>query len=67
MKKKQDEERKGKAFGKPQMIRSQPPKVKKVEQKKQKYTEEQQDMIDYGLQELVEIETALEKMQAEDE
>jgi hypothetical protein len=32
--------RKGKQYGKMPMIRSQPPKVKRVEKKKQKYTEE---------------------------
>lgn len=40
------------------MERSKPPAVKKVEKKKQKYTESQQDMIDYGLQVIVEMETA---------
>ena len=37
--------RQGKRFGKMWMERSEPPKVKKVEKKKQKYTENQQDMI----------------------
>jgi len=36
------------------MIRSQPPKVKKIEKIKKKYSEQEQDMIDYGLALLVE-------------
>ena len=50
------------------MIRSQPPKMKRVNVKKQKFTEEQQDMIDYDLQELVDTEIAKQKaMQQDDE
>ena len=68
--KKQKEEdnarRKGKQFGKMPMIRSQPPKVKKVEKKKQKYTTDQQDMIDYGLQVLVDLETVQKKQDEHD-
>ena len=58
--------RKGKQFGKMPMIRSQPPKVKRVEKKKQKYTAEQQDMIDYGLQVLVDLETVQKKNENDD-
>ena len=64
---KKDKENKGKQFGKMPMIRSQPPKVKRFEKKKQKYTEEQQDMIDYGLQAIVELETAQQKQKGEDQ
>ena len=50
-----------------QMVRSQPPKIKRVEKKKQKYTTDQQDMIDYGLQMLVDLDTAQKKQQSEEQ
>ena len=49
------------------MVRSQPPKIKRVEKKKQKYTTDQQDMIDYGLQMLVDLDTAQKKQQSEEQ
>lgn len=48
------------------MTRSRPPNIKRVEKKKQPYTDEQLDMIHYGLQVLVELETAQKKQANED-